>query len=68
MLSGFVAALAAKERIKSSLAAGVVLLALFLPVHISIWNKLPAWYHLAFFTSLPVLSLAGVLLWRFAGD
>ncbi|MGB7024702.1 MAG: hypothetical protein WBD73_12965, partial [Candidatus Acidiferrales bacterium] len=31
VLSGFVAALASKERIKSSLAAGVVLLALFLP-------------------------------------
>ena len=64
VLSGFVAALAAKERIKSSLAAGVVLLALFLPVHISIWSKLPVWYHLVFLTSLPVLSLAGGFLWR----
>ncbi len=62
VLSGFVAALVAKERVKSALAAGVVLLALFLPVHISIWSKLPPWYHLVFLTSLPVLSLAGGLL------
>lgn len=68
VLSGFVAALTAKERIKSSLAAGVVLLALFLPVHISIWSKLPVWYHLVFFTSLPVLSLAGGFLRRVAGE
>lgn len=68
VLSGFVAALIAKERIKSSLAAGVVLLALFLPVHISIWTKLPPWYHLVFLTSLPALSLAGGFLWRSAGE
>ncbi|MGB6875989.1 MAG: hypothetical protein WBD87_08130 [Candidatus Acidiferrales bacterium] len=65
-LSGFVAALIAKERVKSA-AAGLVLLAIFLPVHISIWHKLPVWYHLVFFTSLPVLSLAGGLLRRPAG-
>jgi len=65
VLSGFVAALVAKERVKSALAAGVVLLALFLPVHISIWSKLPPWYHLVFLTSLPVLSLAGGFLWGF---
>lgn len=64
VLSGFVAALVAKERIKSSAAAGLVLLALFLPVHISIWGKFPPWYHLVFLTSLPVLSLAGGLLRR----
>jgi hypothetical protein len=66
VLSGFVAALVAKERTKSPLAAGVVLLALFLPAHISIWHKLPVWYHLTFFTSLPLLSLAGGLLTRSA--
>lgn len=62
LLSGFVSALVAKERIKSSLAAGMVLVALFLPVHISIGSRLPLWYHLTFFASLPVLSLAGGLL------
>ncbi|MFZ3245309.1 MAG: hypothetical protein WA185_09555 [Candidatus Acidiferrales bacterium] len=64
VLSGFVAALIAKERIKSAAIAGVILLALFLPVHISIWSKFPPWYHLVFLTSLPVLSIAGGLLRR----
>jgi hypothetical protein len=68
VLSGFVAALIANERAKSSAAAGLVLLAFFLPFHISIWSKFPVWYHLVFFTSLPVLSLAGGYLWRFVGE
>ncbi|MFZ0212990.1 MAG: hypothetical protein WBE20_13580 [Candidatus Acidiferrales bacterium] len=67
VLSGFVAALVARERVKSPAAAGLVLLALFLPFHISIWSKFPVWYHLVFFTSLPVLSLAGGLLRKPAG-
>jgi hypothetical protein len=68
VLSGFVAALIAKERVKSPAAAGLVLLAFFLPFHISIWSKFPVWYHLVFFTSLPLLSLAGGYLWRFVGE
>ena len=68
VLSGFVAALIAKERIKSAAGAGIALLALFLPVHISIWSKLPPWYHTVFLTSLPVLSLAGGFLCRFVGE
>ena len=68
VLSGFVAALIANERAKSSAAAGLVLLAFFLPFHISIWSKFPVWYHLVFFTSLPLLSLAGGYLWRFVGE
>src|SRR5258708_36973687 len=31
---------------------GLVLLGLFLPVHIQIWNKLPVWYHLTFLVTL----------------
>lgn len=65
LVSGFAAALVAKERIKAPLAAGVLILAMFLPAHISIWHKFPVWYHLTFFASLPVLSLAGGLLRRF---
>jgi hypothetical protein len=37
-------------------AAGLVLLALFVPVHLSLWPKFPAWYHLFFLGSLPVVS------------
>ncbi|HEV2289270.1 MAG TPA: hypothetical protein VGR81_09990 [Candidatus Acidoferrales bacterium] len=64
VVSGFVVALVAKERIKTPLATGVVTVAMFLPTHISIWHKFPVWYHLTFFTSLLVLSVAGGLLRR----
>lgn len=64
VVSGFAAALVSKERIKAPLAAGVLILAMFLPSHISIWHKFPVWYHLTFFSSLLLLSLAGGLLWR----
>lgn len=64
VLSGFAAAFVAKERIKASLVAGAIILAMFLPTHISIWHKFPVWYHLTFLTSLPLLSLAGGLLRR----
>lgn len=44
--------------------AGAIILALFLPVHLQIWNRLPIWYHLTFFVSLIVLSALGGLLAR----
>lgn len=67
VVSGFAVALVAKERIKWPLATGVLILAMFLPSHIAIWHKFPVWYHLTFFASLPLLSLAGGLLRRTAG-
>jgi hypothetical protein len=41
------------------LIAGIVMLACFLPDHISIWPHYPVWYHLTFFVSLPVFSVIG---------
>lgn len=67
VVSGFAAALVSRERIKSPLATGVVILAMFVPVHIPIWHKFPVWYHLTFFASLPLLSVVGGLLRRPAG-
>jgi hypothetical protein len=43
----------------AALASGAILLLLFLPVHYSIWDKFPIWYHLTFLISLPLLSLVG---------
>lgn len=67
VISGFAVALVAKERIKWPLLTGALILAMFLPSHISIWHKFPVWYHLTFFASLPLLSLAGGLLRRRGG-
>ena len=29
-------------------AIGLIILAMFLPVHVQLWSKFPVWYHLAF--------------------
>jgi hypothetical protein len=40
--------------------AGLILVALFLPLHIHIWDKFPAWYHLTFLATLaPLVALGG---------
>jgi hypothetical protein len=39
----------------------ILLLAIFMPVHIGLWAKFPAWYHLIFFASLVVFPLVGNL-------
>lgn len=68
LVSGFAVALVAKERINWPLVTGFLILAMFLPSHISIWHKFPVWYHLTFFASLPLLSLVGGLLRRPGGS
>src|SRR5215469_2143187 len=41
---------------------GGVVLAAFLPVHIAIWSRFPAWYHLTFLLTIIPAVLAGALL------
>jgi len=43
---------------------GVIVLALFLPVHVSLWTKFPMWYHLAFLVPLVPLVVVGSALIR----
>jgi len=44
------------------LIVGSVVLAMFLPAHIAIWNKFPVWYHLTFLLTIIPAVLAGALL------
>jgi hypothetical protein len=44
------------------LIVGGVVLAMFLPVHIAIWSRLPAWYHLTFLLTIIPAVLAGAML------
>ena len=37
----------------------VLLLALFVPVHVSLWSKFPVWYHVLFLGSLVPLVVLG---------
>ena len=41
-------------------AAGLIVMAMFLPVHVQLWPKFPVWYHLTFLLSLvPLFALGG---------
>ena len=44
------------------LIVGSVVLAMFLPLHIAIWSKFPAWYHLTFLLTIIPAVLLGALL------
>jgi hypothetical protein len=44
------------------LIVGSVVFAMFLPVHIAIWSKLPVWYHLTFLLTIIPAVLVGALL------
>lgn len=39
-------------------ALGLVLLAIFIPIHIGLWTKFPLWYHATFLASLVAISVA----------
>jgi hypothetical protein len=38
---------------------GLILLALFVPEHIRLWDKFPVWYHLTFLVTLVPIVVAG---------
>ena len=46
----------------AALIVGSVVLAMFVPVHIAIWSKFPAWYHLTFLLTIIPAVLVGALL------
>jgi hypothetical protein len=42
---------------------GLIVLAMFLPVHVQLWSKFPVWYHLSFLVPLvPLVALGGMLV------
>jgi hypothetical protein len=47
---------------------GLIILAMFLPVHVRLWNQFPVWYHLAFLVPLVPLVVFGGLLARNHGE
>ena len=62
LAGGYWAAMIGRESTRAPLGAGILLLAVFVPYHMTIWHNFPVWYHLTFFVSLPVLSLLGGML------
>lgn len=45
-------------------AAGLILLAMFLPEHVKLWTRFPVWYHLSFLVPLAPLFAVGSFLAR----
>jgi hypothetical protein len=62
--AGAVTAWIARDRLTWPLITGILLLAIFIPIHMSIWTHFPLWYHLTFLPSLPILSVVGGRLVR----
>ena len=53
----------AKRLRRADVIFAALLVALFIPVHYNLWTTFPLWYHLAFFASLAILTLAGARLY-----
>lgn len=62
LVMGFVTARIAPRPLLVSVMPGVLLLLMFIPVHVNLWNVFPVWYHLTFLLSLVPLTYAGGLL------
>jgi len=62
VLAGAVAAWIARGSTRAPWILGIVLVALFLPRHVALWDKFPVWYHLTFLVSLLPLTLLGAWL------
>ncbi|HMS39885.1 MAG TPA: hypothetical protein PKE69_06640 [Pyrinomonadaceae bacterium] len=62
IISGFLAALIAKENSKSTLGLGILLLTFGIFIQSIYWNYSPLWYHLSFLVLLiPMTVLGGKL-------
>ena len=59
LAAGLVATIIARRSLVARLMPGALLLIAFIPVHISLWDKFPIWYHLTFLVSLVPLTYAG---------
>src|SRR5258705_617907 len=61
LCAGFFAAWIAKgNRVAVTVLAGLLLVA-FIPVHYTLWERFPVWYHLTFLLSLFVATVLGAV-------
>ncbi|MEP7009168.1 MAG: hypothetical protein ABJC13_02495 [Acidobacteriota bacterium] len=44
---------------RAAIFLGAVLLVIFVPMHVHLWDKFPPWYHLTFLASLVPLAVFG---------
>jgi hypothetical protein len=63
LCAGFVCAAIASPKSHAAKVLGCGLLLFFLPVHYSLWDKFPLWYHLFFLVTLAPTVLLGSALY-----
>lgn len=61
--AGIAAVVVSQGAASSALVAGLLMLAMFIPIHIHVWSHFPVWYHLFFLTSLPTVCFATGTWW-----
>jgi len=59
IVAGYVAVLIARENSKSPLILGILLLIFGIFMQISVWDKIPLWYNLAFWILLIPMTILG---------
>ena len=57
--AGWVTAVIARRSMLARVTAGLLLVVVFVPQHIMLWDKFPVWYHLTFLVSLVPLAYLG---------
>lgn len=61
LAAGFTAAWISRRKPIATWLLVILLLALFIPIHYSLWQRFPAWYHVTFIVSLLVFTLLGAM-------
>jgi hypothetical protein len=64
VVGGFTGAWISRGKPLATWLLAIALLALFIPLHIDLWPRFPAWYHLTFLLSLVVCTWLGGRLKR----
>ena len=59
LATGLIASVIARRSKLARLIPGVLLLVVFIPQHIMLWDTFPVWYHLTFLASLVPLTYLG---------
>ena len=59
LAAGLVTTVIARQSMLARLMPGVLLLVVFIPQHVMLWQKFPVWYHLTFLVSLVPLTYLG---------
>ena len=61
---GLATSVVSRRSLVATLAAGALLLLVFIPEHIRLWDTFPVWYHLTFLLSLVPLAYVGGMTFR----